>query len=358
MQFLLMEVTVYHFIRILLPILIIVCITLITVLIANRYKYDLFIPKYEKAKNEIENFLTNIIFSPFDETLHKAEIEEFKKTIPFEKNWCKKLLLNEIIFLKLNLKGDITNKFHFIYEQFDLFKYTQKLLKSRRFYLKCLGLFQLESLNYKKGKDYITPLLNHKNRNIKSRAFLSLISLKPNKLESLIDFSHQITIAEEINIMDILHHKKTKMPGNLREWIASENDSIVKLGLKLMMFYNYTNENEAIIKLLKHESKFVRYEAITAVHFLFINEAEDELINQFHNEGTYNKLEIFNTLSSIGTAKSEDFIARLLENKTAENIKLDAVYCLIKLNPDYFSNHFLDNEDVKKMVKHAKTINR
>lgn len=353
-----MEVSVYHFIRILLPILIIVCIVLITVLIVNRYRYDLFMPKFEAAKNEIENFLTDIIFSPFDEALHKTEIEQFKKTIPFEKNWCKKLLLNEIIFLKLNLKGEITNKFHFIYEQFGLFQYTQRLLKSRLYYLKCLGLFQLESLNYKKGKDYISPLLNHKNRNIKSRAFLSLISLKPNKLESLIDFSHQITIAEEINIMDILHHKKTKMPGNLREWIISENDSIVKLGLKLMMFYNYTNENEAIIKLLKHNSRSVRYEAISAVHFLFIQEAEAELIEQFNYEDTENKLEIFNTFSRIGTAKSEVFIAQLLENKTAENIKLDAVYCLFKINPDYFDNHFLDNEDVKKMVKHVKTINR
>ena len=185
------------------PILIIGCILLIVFLIFNRYRYDLFSPKFDAVKTEIDIFFTNLIFSPLDKTLHHSEIEQFKKTIPFEKNWCKKLLLNEIIFLKLNLKGDITNKFHFIYEQFDLFRYTQRLLKSRRFYLKCLGLFQLESLDYKKGKHYITPLLNHKNRNIKSRAFLALISLRPNKLESLIDFSHQITIAEEINIMAV-----------------------------------------------------------------------------------------------------------------------------------------------------------
>jgi hypothetical protein len=353
-----MEVSVYHFIRILLPILIIVCIVLITVLIVNRYKYDLFRPKFEIAKNEIENFLTNIIFTPLNEPLHKTEIEQFKKTIPFKKNWCKKLLLNEIIFLKLNLKGEITNKFHFIYEQFDLFKYTQKLLKSRLYYLKCLGLFQLESLDYKKGKDYITPLLNHKNRNIKSRAFLSLITLSPEKLESLIDFSHQITIAEEINIMDIVHHKKTTIPSNLNEWIVSNNDSIVRLGIKLMVFYNYTNENETIVKLLKHSNKLVRYEAITAVNFLFIHEAEAELIEQFSLESTYNKLEILNTLSKIGTTESVDFVFQLLKNKTDENIKLDAVDCLIRINPSYFDNHFLDNEDIQRLAKHVKTLNR
>ena len=324
----------------------------------NRYSYDLFKPKFEAVQNEIENFLTSMIFSPADKTIHQIEIEQFKKTIPFEKNWCKKLVLNEIIFLKLNLKGEVTNQFHFIYEQFGLFKYTQKLLKSPLFYVKCLGLYQLESLNYKKGKDYITPLLNHKNRDIKSRAFLTLISLRPNKLESLIDFSHEITIAEEINIMDILHQKKTKIPANLHDWIISENASIIKLGIKLMMFYNYTNENENLVRLLNHDDKTVRHEIIMAINFLFIIEAETELIQQFSHEDTQNKLEIFNTLSKIGGIESENFIAQLLENKTDENIKLDAVYCLNKINPDYFSSHFLDNDDVQKMGKHVKAINK
>jgi hypothetical protein len=352
-----MDVLVYYLILIILPISVYGLIFLIPFLIINRFRYDLFRPKLEAVKSQIDVFLTNLIFSPFDETLFKAEIEQFKKAIPFEKKWCKKLILNEIIFLKLNLKGDITKTFHFIYEQFELFKYTKRLIKSRRFYSKCTGMYQLESLEYKKGASLITPLLNHKNKNVKSSAFLSLISLKPNKLETLIDFSHQITIAEEINIMDFLHQKKTKIPSNLSEWIKSDNDSIIKLGIKLMIFYNYTNDNETIIKLLKHSEKSVRYEAITAVKFLFIYEAESILIEQFEYEDTQNKLEILNTLSGIGTTESENFIAQLLENKTAEDIKLDAVYCLNRINPNYFDNHFLDNEDVQKMIKHVKTPN-
>jgi hypothetical protein len=354
-QLQLMDVYIYYFVLIILPILICGFLLLIFILIFNRIWYDLFNPKWEAAKNEIDSFLTNMIFSPFDEAVFQEEIEGFKKTIPFEKRWCRKLILNEIIFLKLNLKGDVTNTFHFFYEHFDLFEHTKRLLKSRRFYLKCLGMYQLESLEYKKGISYITPLLNNKNRSVKSSAFLSLISLEPDKLETLINFSHQITIAEEINIMDILHQKKTKMPTNLSQWIVSENDTIIKLGIKLMMFYNYTNENATIVKLLKHQNKSVRLDAISAIKFLFIYEAEPVLIEQFQYEDTQNKLEIFNTLSGIGMTESENFIAQLLENKTTENIKLDAVYCLNKINPNYFEDHFLDNEDVQLMVKHVKT---
>lgn len=350
-----MEVLIYYLIIFLLPILICGFIILISIFVINRFLFDVLSPKKETAKSTIDSFLTNLIFSPFDEIIFKAEIEEFKKTIPFNKKWCKKLILNEIIFLKLNLKGEITNTFHFLYEEFGLFKYTKKLLKSRRFYLKCVGMYQLHSLEYQKGIDYIIPLLNHKNRDVKSIAFLTLISLKPNKLETLIDVSHQITIAEEINIMGILQQKKTKMPTNLGQWITSENDSIIKLGIKLMMFYNYAHKNDQIIKLLKHPNESVRYDAIIAAKFLFIYEAEPILIQQFQYEETKNKLEIFNTLSGIGMNDSEEFIAELLENQTDEPIKLEAVSCLYKINPNYFDNHFLENEDIQNMVKHAKT---
>jgi hypothetical protein len=350
-----MDIYIYYFALIVLPLLIGSFILLVLILILNRFRYDLFRPKFESAKNKIDSFLTAIIFSPFDENNFKIEIEQFKKEIPFEKKWCKKLLLNEIIFLKRNLKGDVTNTFHFLYEQFELFEYTKKFLKSNRFYLKCIGMYQLESLEYEKGKKYIISFLNHKNRKVQSSAFLSLISLDPDKLETLLNFSHQITIAEEIKIMDILHQKKTKIPTNLSEWIHSNNASIIKLGLKLMMYYNFTNENEAIIELLKHEDQLVRLEAISAVNFLYIHEAESVLIQQFYQEDTQNKLEIFNTLAAIGTADSENFIAGLLKNKTVENIKLDAVYCLYRITPEYFNAHFLDDFDVQKMVKHVKT---
>ncbi|MBF4469976.1 MULTISPECIES: HEAT repeat domain-containing protein [Flavobacterium] len=350
-----MDVLIYYFVLIVLSVLICGFILLISVLIINRFRYDLFKPKFDAVKSDIGSFLTKMIFSPFDEAQFKAEIEQFKKTIPFEKKWCRKLILNEIIFLKLNLKGEVTNTFHFLYEQFDLFEYTKRLLNSHWFYLKCSGMYQLESLEYKKGISYVTPFLNHKNRDVKSSAFLSLISLEPDKLETLINFSHQITIAEEINIMDILHQKKTKMPANLDQWIISDNDTIIKLGLKLMMFYNYTNKNKTIIQLLKHPNKSVRFEAIAAVNFLYIYEAENVLIERFQSEDTQNKLEIFNALSIIGAADSENFISQLLKNKTDENIKLEAVYCLNKINSNYFENHFLDNEDVLQMVKHVKT---
>lgn len=349
-----MDVLIYQLIHSLLLPLTFTLVLLILFLIFNKLNHDLFNPKFEKIKAKIDNFLTGLVFSDFDETSFVEQINAFKKEIPFEKRWCKKLVLDEIIFMKSNLKGEVTTTFHFIYEKFNLFEYTKKLLNSDKFYLQCMGLFQIQVLEFKEGISYIEQLRNHQKENVRFSAFASLISLYPDELGSLYDFKGNINIADEINIMDILHQKKTKMPENLPLWIQSDNLSIVKLGIKLMSFYNFTQEKETLIQLIKHPDRSVGSEAIMACNLLFIFEAEHALIEQFQYENTINKLEILQTLSKIGMTASETFIYDLLKNKEVESIKLDAIYCLYKINPHYFEDHFLGDEDIQKMLKHVK----
>ncbi|HEX9150927.1 MAG TPA: HEAT repeat domain-containing protein [Flavobacterium sp.] len=298
--------------------------------------------------------MTSLVFSSDDETELASKINDFKKEIPLKKRWCKKIVLNGIIFLKRNLKGDITNTSHFIYEQFDLFDHTRSLLKSRKKYLICLGMYHLEALEYNKGKNYITPFLNHKNRTLNSSAYLTLISLEPENLNLLLDYPKSILLAGEINIMNIVHQKKLPIPAKLKDWIQSKNPSIVRLGIKLMAYYNYTNENQAIVNHLKSDDEKVRHEVIVAVRHLFILDTEKILIEQFDKEDKKNKIEILNTLASIGGEESEQFIASLLTKSNDSDIKLKAVYSLSKMNSVYFENKFIENPEIIQMIKHVK----
>ncbi|MFV5695783.1 HEAT repeat domain-containing protein [Flavobacterium sp. LB3P122] len=298
--------------------------------------------------------MTSLIFSSYDEVELASKINDFKKEIPFKKKWCKKIILNRIIFLKRNLKGDITNTSHFIYEQFDLFNHTRSLLKSKKKYLICLGMYHLEALEYNKGKNYVTPFLNHKNKTLNSSAYLTLISLQPENLNLLLDYPNLILLAGEINLMNIVHQKKLPIPTKLKDWIQSKNPSIVKLGIKLMSYYNYTNETQAILNHLKSVDEKIRHEVIVAVRQLFILDTEKILIEQFDKEDKKNKIEILNTLASIGSEESEQFIASLLTKSIDSDIKLKAVYSLSKMNSVYFENKFIENPEIKKMIKHVK----
>lgn len=343
----------YTLTNIILPILGFTFLVLTILLILNRFLINLHEPKINDVKTKIDDFLTTLVFSSYDDTELASEIENFKKEIPFDKKWCKKIVLNKIIFLKRNLKGDIIKISHFIYEQFDLFSYSISLLKSKKKYLNCLGMYHLKALEYHKGKDYVTPFLNHKNRILNSSAYLTIISLEPENLGLLYNYEKPIYLAGEINIMNIVHQKKPPVPSNLKDWIHSPNPSVVRLGIKLMAFYNYTNENQSIAAHLKSDDEKIRFAVIGAIRQLFLFDTEKDLMELFGTETKANQIEILKTLAVIGGEDAEEFIHSLLKKSIDSDIKLRAVKSLSKMNSTYIEN-IIGNNEISKMIQHVK----
>ncbi|MGM8362221.1 HEAT repeat domain-containing protein [Flavobacterium sp. ARAG 55.4] len=261
--------------------------------------------------------------------------------------------MNKIIFLKRNLKGDIIKTSHLIYEQFDLFNYTVSLLKSRKKYLIPLGMYHLKALEYNKGKSFVTPFLNNKDRILNSSAYLTLISLEPENLGLFYNYQKPVFLAGEINIMNIIHQKKPPIPSNLKDWIHSQNPSVVRLGIKLMAFYNYTNENQSIVALLKSDDEKIRFAAICAIGQLFILDTEKNLIEVFENETKNNQIEILKTLTIVGGEVAEEFICGLLKESIDSDIKLTAVRSLSKMQSGHIEN-FIGNHEISKMIQHVK----
>lgn len=349
-----MEVFIDYLIHIVLPVLILTFLILIVILITNRLYFEVFKFRYKLAKAKTDIFLTSLVFSPLDEVGFAIEINRFKKRIPFNKNWCKDIILNKIITLKKSLKGETTRNIHFIYEQFDLFNFSIAHLKSNRWYIKSQAIYHFQSLEYSKGEPYVKPYLNDKNKMLSSNAYIGFISLTKNNLDFLCDYPNPISFTSQIKVMDILHSKKPVMPRNLKDWIQAKNPSIVKLGIKFMVFYNATDEADNIIKLLQSEDESIRFEVIASAKDLFISGAEQILITQFGSEQKKNKIEILKTLAVIGSEFSLNFITELLSQNGDLDIQLEAVYTAVKINPDYFDNSFKNNSKVTKMIKHVK----
>lgn len=349
-----MEVFIDIVIHILVPIMVLLFLSIVSILIINRLIYEVFKFKMKLAKAKIDIFLTSLVFSPFEEESFSKAINDFKKRIPFQKNWCKEIILNEIINLKQNLKGDTTIHLHFIYEKFDLFEFSLKLIKHHQWYFKSMGIYHFNALEYGKGEKYVVPYLKYRNPILSTNAYIALIALTSNKLDFLIDYSENLSLTSEIKIMDILHSRKPPMPTNLKDWIQSSNPSIVKLGIKFMVYYNFSISKEDTIKLLRSDSEPIRNEIIVASRNLYIEGAEEILIHQFEVEEKKNKIEILTSLGTIGTEISEKFLSNLLIETTDTDIKLAIVYCLNAINGNYFDDVFTEDQEILKMVQHVK----
>jgi len=349
-----MEVFVDIVIHILVPFMVLLFFTLVAILVINRMIFEVYKFRIKSVKAKIDAFLTALVFSEFDEEKFSKKIKKFKRKIPFEKSWCKEIILNEIINLKQNLKGETARHLHFIYEEFGLFEFSVRLLKKPQWYVKSVGIYHFKALEYTKGENFVAPYLHHKNATLSTNAHIALIALTSDKLNFLIDYPEDLSLTSEIKIMDILHSRKPPMPTNLKEWIHSPNPSIVKLGVKFMVYYNFSIPKEDVIRLFNSESEIIRSEVIVATRNLYIEDAEEILINQFSLEEKKNKVEILASLGAIGAQISEEFLSKVLIETEDVDIKLATVYSLNAINENYSESSFTDNQEVMSMAKHVK----
>lgn len=343
-------------VHIIIPGLVLFYLTISAILLINRAHYEVHKWRVKKAQTKIDVFLTALIFTPFEEEAYKTAISRFKHRIPFGDRWCKEIILHEIISLKQNLKGEIAKNIHFLYEEFGLLHFSLHLLKDRRWYIKSSGLYHFQALEYEKAEKYIRPYLNSKNNMLSANAYMALVAISPRNLDFLARFRSPITLTNEIKIMDIIHTKKIPMPSNLGDWIKSQNPSIVKLGVRLFVHYNYNKQPAELVSLLNSANEFIRREVVIAARDLFIDNAERTLIAHFAGETKTNKIEIIKTLGTIGNHPSELFFGNLLTQPYRSEIKLEAVESLYKLNPD-FADTLAEDPLIDKMIKHVKDLN-
>ena len=338
------------------PFLLFSTLLLTIFLLLKRIRYEHNKPRREAISNKAETFLTEIILSDRNDKKFRTKLSLFKKEIPLHKTWCKEMIINDMIRFKHSLKGKASEQINVFYQALNLDKYSARLIRDFRSFYKCEGFYHFQALDYKKGSALIKPYLRHPNIVIRSNANMAYISLSENHMESLKEQSSVISHLNMIKIMDVLHEKKIAIPKNIDEWIETENNSVTKLGLKIMVYYNYRKQAKGIIALLYNDDDTLKKEAILAIRELFLTEAKTDLIQLFNKVSPDIQLEILETLMVIGDESIIPFLENTIRKATNKDVKLKAVACLNELDKIELDLVAINDFDITKMTKHVREI--
>ncbi|MEW5675917.1 hypothetical protein ABGT15_06350 [Flavobacterium enshiense] len=324
---------------------------LIFSLISNRFRAEQLDVKKKEIDTTLNDFLTEIIFLDFDSETIKAKIEAFKNTIPYEEKWCRYLILNKLIHFKQNLHGLYQNRVLIIYKYFGLQEYSQKLINDKRWYFKSLGIYHYQVLDYKIKKGYMKSFLKNKNKYLRSNALIAVIALSDEKFGVLDNYKEKISRADELKILDIIYQKQSQIPENIEQWLNNKNNSIVLLGLKLMIRYKVNLTLAQISYLLLHEDVLVRKETLLAIRELNIKNANITLIEHYSKENhKRNKISCLKTLGIIGDDSTLEFAKTILPGESDLEIKFEIVSCIHKLNKSFFDSYKTEDETENKLV--------
>lgn len=341
------------------PFLCFIIILLTFILIIHRYGFEkkLILKKELDIKTDI--FLTELIFSNYSIEDIYEKIRIYKEDVLFKKKWYKGLILNKIISIKQNINGINPNLILIIYKSFGFHHYSKKLILNKRWKNKLLGIYHYQILEYKIKTGYIRPYVNnHKNKFLNSNALIAMIILSDEKFELLANYQKKISQADEIKILDIIYNKKSPFPKKIEEWIASNNSSIVRLAIKIMVRYRESLSTTQISSLLNNPDPIVRKETTQAIRYLYIVEANSILINHYLKEDNKrNKISILKTFGVIGDQETIDFLSPfLLEEKDLE-IKFEIVSAINSIDRTYFkdfeSKNEIENDIINRIYLHV-----
>ncbi len=307
------------------------------------------------AQYKIYGFFSSIIFEEnlSDNKLNK-EIEKLKKKVPFQKTWCKELIIDNIIDLDKNLKGGQKEILIKIYLKLGLYTYMNGLLKTGKWYYISKALYYWRELGYAPSAKAIYPFVRHENMHIRTAALLAYISLsEEDPLKILEDYADFISSIDEIKLLDIIQRKKIKKPDQLGEWLDFNIPSHVGFVLKLVAHYNALEFESKVIELLDSDYESIRLSALDVVGKLLLSRAENKLIAMYPNEDEVFQDKIIHVLGLIGSADSVKLMEKIITSPNRSEILISAMYALKELDAVYFEGSFEDNPLLKKVKSHV-----
>lgn len=350
----------YFFLYFIIPLFVITIIVLILVITHYTKKGIRVEAETVEIERKVDEFLVKLIFGKkLSDELITIEIKNFKKTIPFDEKYVKKIVLTKIITIKEGFNLNENDILVSLFNQFDFLEYSKQLLAKKQWYNKALGVHYIEKINYKSELHLIEPLLTHKNETLRGLSFNATLSLKEDIFPLLMGYKETITYASKIKIADILRQKKTTFSlEQVNMLLRNENDSIKSIAMLYVLDKNISISEDIIIELLNSKTRYIRKDIITLIRNLKLSHLEDQLFKSYHLEEIIrNKISIFKTLAEMGSEKSIFFALKTIEDPNIDSdIEFEAVRTIFKINPMFFEqfiiSKFSEKETVKKIIAH------
>ncbi|MGM0635998.1 MAG: hypothetical protein ACQESK_08015 [Bacteroidota bacterium] len=333
------------------PILVIILSSVIILLVYNRFNIGIININRKIVGKKINTLLTNVVFDEYSDTELENRLSNFKYIVPLHQYWCKDLIIKIIIDTKANLKGFDDSKLTQVYEKLELHKYTYKFMNSPFWFAKTKAIYQFQMLDYKKSTQDIKQYIQHKNKILRANALIAYLMLTKEDLSFLIDYKYELPAIEELKIVEICKARKLKRPLKLKEFLLSNNNFLIRLGLRLSSYYNALDLQDEIIFTLKNTDKKVRKLAYFAIEKLYLYQSESLLIEQYCNETRGNKRRIVFALGEIGSQESLSFFEKVLERQKDKTEAFFIIKAMLNIQDDFFEGKNI-SKDIELSIKH------
>jgi len=306
------------FITVLYIVIIYSIITLITLLIIilmhrSRLVHDQKLKEYllEKYQELLMDYL-------FDEEKQEAAIAELDRIASNPMN--RQVLINQMIDLSVNLKGEIREKVQKLYIRLGLKKHSMRNAYSRKWHNNVKGFRELAFMNIRDANEKIIESLNSSNEILRMEAQIAMVRLADKDHYEFLDLLEKpLSLWEQVTLHELQIQHNLKVPA-FKKWFSSENESVVIFALEMVAWYNQRGVGKEIIGLFEHKSENVRNTAYRVCGEIELKMAFPGMIRKYPGETFKNRLVILESFAMVPQEKYLKFLKSVLD--TEEDVQL------------------------------------
>jgi hypothetical protein len=262
----------------------------------------------------------------------------------------RQVLIDQIIDVSVNLKGDSEEKLSNLYNKLGLRHDSIRKAYSRKWHFKVKGFRELAFMNIRDANEEIYKALNSANEILRMEAQIALVRLSgENPFLFLSHLRRPFSIYEQITLHELLVQHNLPVPA-FREWLDSPNSTVVMFALRMVREFKQQDAEEEVRNVLSHPENRVKHLAIEVAGDLNMRSSLEIMKKMYKNEVYNNCIEILRSMGKMPDPLMLGFLKLVLDKEDDVQLQIEAtraienmgevgVAALVKLMKSEYKNY-------------------
>lgn len=240
-------------------------------------------------------------------------------------DYRRQVLIDQMIDVSANLKGDSEEKLMKLYLELNLDKDSLARVRSRKWHKKIKGFRELAFMGIREGNDVIYKSLNSRNEILRMEAQIALVRLSDeNHFDFLSQLKRPFSLWEQITLHDLIIQHEIPVP-DFQKWLASPNPTVVMFALRMIREFKQKEAEPEIRKTLLHRDQRVSKLAVEVAGDLDIRSTLDTMKRMYKFQEYNICLEIVKSMGKMPEQSMLGFLKLVLDKEDDVQLQIEAV---------------------------------
>jgi len=236
----------------------------------------------------------------------------------------RQLLIDQMIDLSINLKGEIKETIKELYLFLGLKEDSLKKAYSKKWHENVKGIRELAYMNIREASEKILDSLNSNNEIVRMEAQIAMVRLSDDNPYHFLHYMEKpLAVWEQVTLHELLIQHNLEVP-EFEVWFKSENLSVVMFALEMAAWFKQLSSSESVIPLFEHENENVRNTAYRVCGEIELSDSLPAMERVYEKESHKNKLEILTSFAKIPEEQHLGFLKSVLDMEDDVQLQIQA----------------------------------